>query len=76
MIFKIPSYSFLGRKELKCEIGSTYEQTFKNALKKLNKSLSENWISIEIEIGGQTIELSKYLLIETNFDFNNSISIF
>ena len=74
--FKIPQFNSIGRKGLKCDIGDTYEQTFKNAIKKLNKSLSENWISIEIEIGGQTIELSKDLLIETNFDFNNSISIF
>jgi len=74
--FKIPQFNSIGRKGLKCDIGDTYEQTFKNALKTLNKTLLKNWVSISFEIGANSIEISRHLLEETNFDFNNSISIF
>ena len=44
-------------------------------LNKLPKYILKGWFSMEFEFDGQLIDVSKHHLIETNFDFENSITI-
>jgi len=54
---------------------STREETFRLMLNKLPKWILKSWYSMEFKFDGKLIDVSKHHLIETNFDFENSITI-
>lgn len=56
-------------------LGVTAEETFRKCLASLPKRISKGWQSIEFDFDGQNHDVSKHHLIETNFDFDNSVSI-
>lgn len=55
--------------------GNTAEETFLNCLNSLPKRIEKGWQAIEFDFEGQTFDVSKHHLIETNWDFNNSVDI-
>ena len=59
----------------KAKKGFDEEETFRNCLKSLPKYISKGWESITFDFDIKTIEVSKYCLIETNYDFHNSINV-
>ena len=59
----------------KVQTQATREETFRLMLNKLPKWILKSWYSMEFEFDGWTIDVSKHHLIETNWDFENSITI-
>lgn len=60
------------------QTGKTFEDretTFREFLKSLPKRLAKSWESITFDFDGSRIEVCRHWLFETDFDFENSISI-
>jgi hypothetical protein len=75
--FKIPEFHSVGTKKIfvKNGAGNNSEETFKNILKSLSKTLTKNWESIEFDFNCSTFLVCRHWLIETNFDWYNSCQI-
>ncbi len=52
------------------------EEVFRFCWKTLSKRLDKGWESISFVNEGETIEVFRHLLIETNFDFSQSHTIY
>ena len=56
-------------------LGSTPEETFKNALNSLPKHISKAWESITFDFEDETIKVLKEWLNKTGWDFESSVII-
>ena len=67
--------SFVDDKDRKCETGLTPEETFKNCLKTLPKRILKTWSKVSFNQDGYNYSVQKHWLVETNYDFHNSVLI-
>lgn len=65
----------IGRDKRQVTTQQNAEETFRLMLNKLPKRIGKSWFSMEFEFNGQLIDVSKDHLIETNWDFSNSITV-
>lgn len=73
--FGIPEFNSLATKEVKFKEQEDKETTFRSIWKSFNKTLNENWQSIEFEFNNENILVCRHWLKETNFNFEESHQI-
>ena len=72
----IKEFNSIGTKKISYTEQPSPEDTFKNILSKLGKKDTLNWIEISFCQLDTLYVVRKDLLIETNFDFYNSVYIY